>query len=53
MHKWLEAFAYKIDIGITAFLIAGGAAMVIALITVSVESFRAATTNPVKALKNE
>jgi putative ABC transport system permease protein len=53
MHKWLEAFAYKIDIGMTAFLIAGGAAIVIALITVSVESFKAATTDPVKALKNE
>jgi putative ABC transport system permease protein len=53
MNKWLETFAYRIDIGVTAFLIAGGAAITIALLTVSVESFRAATTDPVKALKSE
>jgi putative ABC transport system permease protein len=53
MSKWLETFAYRIDIGIAAFLIAGGAAIIIAMLTVSVESFRAATTDPVKALKSE
>ena len=53
MSKWLESFAYRIDIGIGAFAIAGGAAVVIALLTVSMESFRAATTDPVKALKTE
>jgi hypothetical protein len=37
----------------TAFLIAGSAALLIALFTVSVESFKAATGDPVKALKNE
>jgi putative ABC transport system permease protein len=53
MNKWLESFAYRIDMGVAAFLIAGGAAIVIALLTVSIESFRAATTDPVKALKQE
>lgn len=53
MSKWLETFAYRIDVSITAFLIAGAAALFIALLTVSVESFRAATTDPVKALKTE
>jgi putative ABC transport system permease protein len=53
MNKWLETFAYKIDIGATAFLIGGGAALLIALLTVSLESFRAATSDPVKALKTE
>jgi putative ABC transport system permease protein len=53
MSKWLETFAYRIDIGVAAFLIAGGAAVIIALLTVSVESFRAATSDPVKALKSE
>jgi putative ABC transport system permease protein len=53
MSKWLESFAYRIDIGFAAFLIAGLAALTIALLTVSVESFRAATTDPVKALKQE
>ncbi len=51
MTKWLETFAYRIEIGVVAFLIAGGAAVIVALITVSMESFRAATTDPVKALK--
>jgi putative ABC transport system permease protein len=53
MNQWLEGFAYRVDIGVTAFLIAGSAALVISLLTVSVESFRAATTDPVKALKSE
>jgi putative ABC transport system permease protein len=53
MSQWLEGFAYRVDIGVTAFLIAGSAALVISLLTVSVESFRAATTDPVKALKSE
>lgn len=53
MNKWLETFAYKIDISATTFLIGGGAALAIAILTVSVESFRAATTDPVKALKSE
>lgn len=53
MSKWLEGFAYRIDIGAAAFLISGGAAILISLLTVSVETFRAATTDPVKALKSE
>lgn len=53
MSKWLESFAYRIDLGLGAFAIAGIAAVVIALLTVSMESFRAATTDPVKALKTE
>jgi putative ABC transport system permease protein len=53
MSKWLEGFAYKIDIDASAFLLAGGVALAIALITVSLESFKAATTDPVKALKTE
>src|SRR5690606_32045433 len=47
MSKWLESFAYRIDVGLGAFAIAGIAAVVIALLTVSMESFRAATTDPV------
>jgi putative ABC transport system permease protein len=53
MNKWLESFAYRIDIDVTTFLVGGGLAVVIALLTVSLESFRAATTDPVKALKTE
>jgi putative ABC transport system permease protein len=53
MNKWLENFVYKIDIEVTAFLVAGSVAMMSALLTVSFESFKAATSDPVKALKNE
>jgi putative ABC transport system permease protein len=53
MSRWLESFAYRIDISVMAFAIAGATAIVIALVTVSIESLRAATTDPVKALKQE
>jgi putative ABC transport system permease protein len=53
MTKWLEGFAYKITISIDVFLYAGAAAVIIALLTVSFESVKAASTNPVNALRNE
>ena len=53
MNKWLDSFAYKINISLDVFLSAGSAAIIIALLTVSFESFKAASTNPVKALRNE
>lgn len=53
MSKWLESFEYRVEIGVATFIIAGALAMIIALITVSVESFKAATADPVKALKTE
>lgn len=53
MSKWLESFAYKISIDSLVFLYAGAAALIIALLTVSFESVKAATANPVKSLKNE
>ena len=53
IHKWLQDFAFRIDIGWTAFLIAGGAAILIALITVSFQAIKAAITNPVKSLRTE
>jgi putative ABC transport system permease protein len=53
MDKWLQGFAYKIDPGITVFLIAGGVAFSIAWLTISFESFRAARRNPVDTLKNQ
>jgi putative ABC transport system permease protein len=51
--KWLEGFAYKTSVDATIFIYAGLAAGLIALVTVSFESIRAATGNPVKALRNE
>jgi putative ABC transport system permease protein len=51
--KWLETFAYKTSVGVSIFLMAGAGAMVIALLTVSFESIKAASENPVNALRNE
>jgi putative ABC transport system permease protein len=51
MSKWLEGFAYKISPGVTVFLISGVIAFMIAWITVSMESYRAASRNPVDTLR--
>ena len=53
MNNWLKDFAYRIEINWWTFLIAGGAALLIALITVSFQSIRAAMANPVKSLRTE
>ncbi|MCB0562471.1 MAG: FtsX-like permease family protein, partial [Phaeodactylibacter sp.] len=53
IDKWLENFAYQIDIGVGSFMIAGFAALLIALLTVGFQSLRAARANPVEALKYE
>lgn len=53
MNKWLEDFSYRITISPLIFLKAGLIAIVIALITISWQSVKAATMNPVKSLRNE
>lgn len=53
MHKWLENFAYKTELSWWIFAVAGLLALGIALITVSWQSWRAATRNPVEALRSE
>jgi putative ABC transport system permease protein len=53
MHKWLENFAYKTDLSWWVFAAAGVIALFIALITVSWQSWRAATRNPVESLRYE
>jgi len=53
MNEWLQDFAYRITISWTIFLIAAIAALLIALITVSFQSIKAATANPVKNLRTE
>jgi putative ABC transport system permease protein len=53
MNKWLQNFAYKIQINLTYFLLAGIVTCAIALITVSFQTIRAANSNPVKALNYE
>ena len=53
MHKWLENFAYKTNLSWWIFALAGLLALAIALLTVSWQSWRAATRNPVEALRYE
>lgn len=53
VHKWLEDFAYRIDIGWWMFALAAIFAIGIALITVSSQAIKAALANPVKNLRTE
>ena len=53
MHKWLENFAYKTTLSWWIFALAGLLALGIALLTVSWQSWRAATKNPVESLRYE
>jgi putative ABC transport system permease protein len=53
MNKWLQYFAYRINLAIWPFLLAGSIAMLIAFITVSWQAIRAAIANPVESLRYE
>jgi putative ABC transport system permease protein len=53
MNKWLQNFAYRITLSWWIFLLAAGIALVIALITVSMQAIKAAVANPVKSLRSE
>ena len=53
MHKWLEDFAYRTDIGWWIFGAAGFSALLIAMLTVSFQATKAALLNPIKALRAE
>ena len=53
MHSWLKNYEYRITISWLIFLIAGVAAILIALITVSFQAIKAAIANPVKSLRTE
>ncbi len=53
MQKWLSNFAYRIDVDWKVFVFAGVLAIVVALLTIAGQSWRAATRNPVDALRNE
>ncbi len=51
--KWLQDFAYRIDVGWQVFALAGFLALLIALLTVSFQAVKAALANPVKSLRTE
>jgi putative ABC transport system permease protein len=53
MSKWLQSFAYRVNINWWVFALAGVVAMTIAFITMSIQSLKAATANPAKSLKSE
>ncbi len=53
MHKWLQDYAYRIDIGWWVFAITGMIALLIAFATISFQAIQAAVANPVKSLRTE
>jgi ABC-type antimicrobial peptide transport system permease subunit len=53
MNKWLQSFAYRINITPWVFVIAGFSVIIITLLTISFQSIKAAIANPVKSLRTE
>jgi len=53
MNKWLEHFAYRINISWWVFVAAGAQALVIAILTIGIQSIKAAIANPVRSLRTE
>ena len=53
MNKWLQNFAYRIEISWWVFALAGGLALVIALLTVSTQAIRVALASPAESLRYE
>jgi putative ABC transport system permease protein len=52
-RRWLSGFAYRIDLGWEIFVLSAAVALIVALLTVTYRSLRAATANPVKSLRYE
>ncbi len=53
MYKWLQDYAYRINIGWWVFALAGTISIIIAFITISFQTIKAALMNPVKSLRSE
>jgi putative ABC transport system permease protein len=53
MHRWLENFAYRVNISWWVFVLAAILALLIALVTISFQTVKAALTNPVDSLRSE
>jgi putative ABC transport system permease protein len=53
VNKWLEDYQYKVDMGWSIYFLSGGMAFLIALLTMSYQSIRAAISNPVNSLRSE
>jgi ABC-type antimicrobial peptide transport system permease subunit len=53
LHSWLQQYAYRITINLLVFVLAGGAAIAVTVLTVSFRSVRAALTNPAQSIRTE
>ena len=53
MSKWLENFVYRVDISVWTIFLSGLFALLVAVFTVSYQSFKAARINPAKTLRYE
>ncbi len=53
MYKWLQDYAYRINISWWVFILAGLAAVIVAFVTISIQTIKAALANPVKSLRAE
>jgi putative ABC transport system permease protein len=53
MSHWLRGFAYRIGLGLWPFVLAAGGALLVAFLTISTQTFRAATANPIETLRYE
>lgn len=53
MSQWLQNFAYRIDVGITVFALAGSLTLIVALLTVGYQAIKAARLDPVESLRTE
>ena len=53
INKWLEDYAFRINISWVVFIAAGAMALVLALLTVGIQAIKAALANPVKSLRTE
>ncbi|MCZ6634745.1 MAG: FtsX-like permease family protein [bacterium] len=53
MHRWLQNYPYRVEIGSELFVLAGALSFCIALLTVGYQAIRAARANPVEALRYE
>lgn len=53
IHWWMQSYSYRAPFGITLYLLAGGIAFLIAVITIGYQCIRAAIANPAKSLRSE
>jgi putative ABC transport system permease protein len=53
LNRWLENFAYRMDLSPVPFLVSGAVALSIAILTVSFQTIKASLTNPVESLRYE